>query len=55
MRLVTRTDVLNIFGATSLLIAIVGIPFGIDSSNFVTYAVIFITGAIITSAVENKK
>ena len=45
-----RSLSLNLFGITTLLLG--GIT---QDSQFTTYAIIFFTGAMVTSAVENKK
>jgi len=53
--MISKSDLLTIFGGISLVIAIGSVTYNIDSSSFLTYAIIFFTGAIVVGAIEAKK
>ncbi len=56
MRLVKRSEILLLWGITALLLGFF-IPedFVVNHDILYTWSIIFITGSIITSAVEEKK
>jgi len=45
-----RSMMLNLFGIGTLILSVIT-----QDSQFLTYSIIFFTGAIITNAVESKK
>lgn len=54
--MIKRSEILLLFGITTLLISVFA-PNGMiaHEGNILIYSIIFITGSIITSAVESKK
>jgi len=55
MPYIKRSESLTIFGFFTLILGIVMPHFDLGNDNLFVFAVIFFTGAIITSAIDDKK